>query len=60
MVMAQIYTIIGDYDSAIGELAYHLSIPGRSSPALLQADPIFAPLQNIPKFKALIRRYEQN
>ena len=58
MVMAQIYTIIGDYDSAIDELEYHLSIPGRSSPVLLRADPIFAPLQTIPRFKSLLKKYE--
>jgi hypothetical protein len=59
MVMAQIYTIVGEYDLAIDELEYHLSIPARSSPAFLRADPLFAPLHDNPRFLALIGKYEK-
>jgi len=59
MVMAQIYTIVGEYDLAIDELEYHLSIPGWSTPAYLRADPIFAPLQELPRFIDLLEKYEK-
>ena len=58
MVMAQIYTLIGEYELAIDELEYHLSIPGWSTPVFLRADPLFAPLQDIPRFQALLKQYE--
>ncbi len=58
MVMATIYTIVGEYDNAIEELELLLSIPSWSSVKYLRADPIFAPLQNIPRFKALLEKYE--
>ena len=58
MVMATIYTIVGEYDKAIDELEIVLSVPAWCSTALLKADPIFAPLQDIPRFKSLISKYE--
>lgn len=58
MVMAQVYTMVGEYDLAIDELEYHLSIPGWSSPDFIIADPIFAPLHENPRFKALMKKYE--
>ncbi len=58
MVMAYVYTIVGEYDLAIDELEYHLSIPAWSSPASLRAEPIFAPLQDIPRFQALLEKYD--
>ena len=58
MVMAKIYTIVGEYDLAIDELAYSLSIEGWSTPAGLRADPIFAPLQENPRFNELLEKYE--
>ncbi len=58
MVMAQIYAIVGEYDLAIDELEYHLSIPGWSTPTYLRADPFFAPLQELPRFTALLERYD--
>jgi hypothetical protein len=58
MVMAQIYTMVGEYDKAIDELAYLMSIPSQCSSAFLRADPIFAPLQELPRFIALLEKYE--
>ena len=59
MVMAQIYAIVGEYDLAIDELEYHLSMPGWSTPDFLRAEPFFAPLQKMPRFIALMEKYEK-
>ena len=58
MVMAQIYTIVGEYELAIDELEYLLSIPAWCSAEYLEADPIFAPLRDNPRFIALIAKYK--
>ena len=57
MVMAKIYTIVGEYDLAIDELDYSLSIDGWSTPIGLLSDPIFAPLYDNPRFKEVIGKY---
>jgi hypothetical protein len=59
MVMAQIYTLVGEYELALDELEFHLSVPGHSSPAFLRADPLFTPLQELPRFLALMEKYER-
>jgi hypothetical protein len=58
MVMAQIYTIVGEYDLAMDELDYVLSIPSMCTPALLRSDPLFAPMQELPRFVALLEKYD--
>ena len=58
MVMAKIYAIVGEYDLAIDELAYSLSIEGWSTPAGLRSDPIFAPLYDNPRFQAILEEHE--
>jgi hypothetical protein len=58
MVMAKIYALVGEYDLAIDELEYAMSLEGWATPAILKADPIFAPLQDIPRFRALLRQHE--
>jgi len=58
MVMATIYTIVGEYEFAIDELEFALSIPAWCSPEYLKADPIFAPLYDNPRFKTLLEKYE--
>jgi len=59
MVMAQIFTIVGEYDKAFDELDYLMSIPSLCSPAYLRADPIFAPLQDLPRFNKLVTKYDR-
>ncbi len=58
MVMAQIYTMVGEYDSAIDILEYALSIPSWSTPQFLMADPIFAPLRENRRFLRVIGNYK--
>ena len=58
MVMAQLYTIVGDYDLAIDELEYLFTIPSWCTPALLRADPLFAPMQELPRFVAMLEKYD--
>ena len=58
MVMAMIYTIVGEYEKAIDELEYVLSIPAWVSAKYLMADPLFAPLYDKLRFQKLIAKYE--
>jgi len=58
MVMAYIHVILGDNDRALDRLEEVLSVPAYFSSALMQADPLLAPLRSHPRFQALIERYE--
>ena len=53
--LAQVYTASGEKEKALEQLEYLLSIPAGSyiSVALLKADPIWDPLREHPRFKAL-------
>lgn len=50
--LAQIYTMLGEYDSAIEQLAYFSTIPSYLSNASLAADPLYDPLREHPRFQA--------
>ena len=52
--------IVGEYELAIDELEYVLSIPSWCSPEYLKADPLYAPLYDNPRFQAMIQEYEKN
>ena len=57
MVMATIYTIIGEYEEAIDKLEVVLSMPSWCSAEYLMVDPLFAPLYDNPRFQVLIKKY---
>jgi hypothetical protein len=57
MVMAQIYTMVGEYDSAIDELEYLLSIESGYTAHSLNLNPEFEPLREHPRFQALLNKY---
>ncbi|MFB0555280.1 MAG: tetratricopeptide repeat protein, partial [Phycisphaerae bacterium] len=52
--LAQIYVMVGEFDAAIDQLEYLLSIPGPLSIPLLRLDPAWDPLRDHPRFKKLV------
>ncbi len=59
MVMAQIYTMVGEYDSAIDELEYLLSIESSYTARSLNLDPELEPLREHPRFQSLLERHSR-
>jgi len=58
--LAQVCTIVGEYDAAIDQLEYLLSIPSGITVPLLKIEPAWAPLRSHPRFRKLIERGESN
>ncbi len=52
--LARIYVMIGEYNMAIDQIEFLLSVPGELSIPLLRLDPVWAPLRNHPRFKKLV------
>jgi len=54
--LAWIYTVVGEYDEAVNQLEYLMSIEAGeiASVSLLRMDPIWDPLRDHPRFKQLI------
>jgi non-specific serine/threonine protein kinase len=52
--LAEIYVVVGDYDSAVRQLKILLSMPGFASIPYLKLDPIWKPLYDHPGFRELI------
>jgi TolB-like protein/Flp pilus assembly protein TadD len=57
--LARVYVMVGEYDAAIDQLDYLLSIPGEISVPLLRIDPAWDPLHDHRRFQALLAKYEQ-
>ena len=53
--LARIYVLVREYDAAIDELEYLLSIPSLTSVPGLRLDPAWDPLRKHPRFQALVR-----
>ena len=56
-LLAQIYVMVGEYEDAIDQLEYLLSIPALLSTPSLRVDPTWAPLREHPGFEALLKKY---
>ncbi len=54
LYLATIYTLLGEQDAAIEQLELLLSIPSDISVPLLRIDPLWDPLREHPRFKALV------
>ena len=52
--LARIYVMVGDFDAAIEQLEYLLSLPTYVTVASLRVDPLWDPLRDHPRFKALL------
>ena len=54
--MAEIYTLTGDYDKAMDEIEYLLSIPAPISESWLRHNTIFQPLKNYTRFQKILNQ----
>jgi len=52
--MAHIYIMVEEFDSAINEIEYLLSVPEALSIPLLKIDPLWDPLRDHPRFQKLL------
>jgi tetratricopeptide (TPR) repeat protein len=53
--LAWIYVMVGEFDLAIDQIEFLLSIPGGLSIPLLRLEPVWAPLREHPRFKKLLQ-----
>ncbi|MGD8536822.1 MAG: tetratricopeptide repeat protein, partial [Candidatus Aminicenantes bacterium] len=60
--LAMIYTVVGEYEEAVSQLEYLMSIPSGDivSIPLLRLDPVWDPLREHPRFKRLLEKYAQD
>jgi non-specific serine/threonine protein kinase len=54
--LAKIYVMVDEFDAAIDQLEFLLSVPGEMSIPLLRLDPVWAPLRDQARFKRLLER----
>jgi serine/threonine-protein kinase len=56
--LAEIYREVGEYDTAIDQLDFLLSIPSNITVAMLRLDPMWDPVRDHPRFQAMLKKYE--
>jgi serine/threonine-protein kinase len=54
--LAEVYVVVGDLEAALDQLEVLLSISCPVSPPLLEADPVWTPLREHPRYRALVGR----
>ncbi len=52
-----IYIMVGEYDAALDQIEYLLSIPSYISISWLRLDPEYDPLRKLPRFQRLLEKY---
>ncbi len=57
--LAEIYTMVGEYEEAVKNLDFLLSVPAEVTIAGILGDPTWAPLRNHPGFQELIRKHRR-
>ena len=57
-LFAETFVTAGEYELALDKLEWLLSVPSWASVGILQADPIWDPLRDNPRFQALLAKYE--
>jgi serine/threonine-protein kinase len=57
--LTEIYIKVGEYEKAINQIEYLLSIPSRISVGILKLDPLYDPLHDNPRFQKLLEKYRQ-
>jgi tetratricopeptide (TPR) repeat protein len=55
-VLAEVYVQTGEYDAALDELEFLLTIPSPVSAPLLRVDPVWKALRGNPRFERLLKR----
>jgi tetratricopeptide (TPR) repeat protein len=55
--LARIYTMVGEYDTAIDQLETLLAVPSPTTVPMLRIDPTWSPLREHPRFQALLEKY---
>jgi serine/threonine-protein kinase len=56
--LARIYTMVGEHDTAIDQLESLLAVPSPTAVPMLRIDPTWDPLRDLPRFQALLVKYE--
>ncbi|MCC6963136.1 MAG: protein kinase, partial [candidate division Zixibacteria bacterium] len=55
--LALIYVMVGEYDAALDQMDYLLSIPSSFSVAYYRLDPRYDPLRRLPRYQKLLEKY---
>lgn len=56
--LAIIYTMINEFELALDQLEYLLTVPSYLSVRWLEWDISFAPLRTLPRYKEMLMKYE--
>jgi len=58
--LAEIYTLVGEYEAAIDQLELALSVPSEMCVNLLRLDPMWDPLRDHPRLQKLLEKYSES
>ena len=56
--LARIYTSVGEFNAALDQIEYLLSIPSVFSVPILELEPEYDPLRSHPRYQKIIAKYK--